>query len=172
LRAQFHEDACALSTVQFWITELRRGREDLHDEPRTGRPSAENLSTKIQELLDDNPLESARLMVEILQVSHSMVLQHLHENLQFQSFCLGWVYHLLTSELREQQHVYAREMVPILAAAAHDRSHHLVTRDESLRVFSDQCEVQLSRNKTAGLLSHPGSSRLAAPVGMNISFIY
>jgi transposase len=50
LRAQFHENADALRTVQFWITELRRGREDLHDEPRTGRSSAENLPPKIQEL--------------------------------------------------------------------------------------------------------------------------
>jgi transposase len=67
LRAQFHEDACALRTLQFWITELRRGREDLHDEPRTGRPSVENLPTKIQELLDEKPFESARSMAEILQ---------------------------------------------------------------------------------------------------------
>jgi hypothetical protein len=50
LRAQFYKDAYALRTAQFWITELQRGREDLHDEPRTGRPSAENLPTKIQEL--------------------------------------------------------------------------------------------------------------------------
>jgi transposase len=49
LRARFHEDACAFRTVQFWITELRRGREDLRDEPERGRPSAENLPTKIQE---------------------------------------------------------------------------------------------------------------------------
>jgi hypothetical protein len=50
LRAQFYEEAYALRTVHIWITELRRGREDLHDEPRTGRPSADNLPTKIQEL--------------------------------------------------------------------------------------------------------------------------
>jgi hypothetical protein len=45
LRARFYEDAYALRTVQFWITELRPGRENLHDEPRKGRPSAENLPT-------------------------------------------------------------------------------------------------------------------------------
>jgi hypothetical protein len=39
LRAQLHEDAYSLRTVQFWITELRRGQEDLHDEPRTGKRS-------------------------------------------------------------------------------------------------------------------------------------
>jgi transposase len=108
LRAQFHEDAYALSTVQFWITELRRGREDLHDEPRTGKHSSESLPTKIQELRDENPFESARSLAEILQVSHSTVLKHLHKDLQFQSFHLLWVLHLLTPELREQRRAYAR----------------------------------------------------------------
>jgi transposase len=96
LRAQFHENADALRTVQFWIAELRRGREDLHNEPRRGRPLAENLPTKIQELLHENPFESARSMAETPQVSHSTVLKHLHEDLQFQSFHLRWVPHLLT----------------------------------------------------------------------------
>jgi transposase len=66
LKAQFHEDAYALRAVQFWITELRRGREDIHDEPRMGSPSAENLPTKIQELLNENPFESAWSMAEVL----------------------------------------------------------------------------------------------------------
>jgi hypothetical protein len=126
LRAQFHEDAYVLHTAKFWITELRRGREDLHDEPRTGRPSAENIPTKIQELF-----ESARWMAEVLQVSHSTVLKHLREDLQFQSFHLHWVPRLLTPELREQRSAYASEMIPILAAAAHDSWHHPITGDES-----------------------------------------
>jgi hypothetical protein len=102
LTAQFREDVSALRTVQFWTTELRRGREDLHNEPKTGRPSAENLPTKIQELLNENPFESARSMAEILQVSHPTVLKHLLEDLEFQSFDLRWVPDLLTLELREQ----------------------------------------------------------------------
>jgi Mn-dependent DtxR family transcriptional regulator len=60
-----------------------------------GRPSAENLPTKIQELFDENPFASARPVAEILQVSHSTVLKHLHEDLQFQTFHLRSVPHLL-----------------------------------------------------------------------------
>jgi hypothetical protein len=48
--AQFHEDAYSLRAVQFWIGEVRRGREDLHDEPRPGRPSEEHITAKIQQL--------------------------------------------------------------------------------------------------------------------------
>jgi hypothetical protein len=50
LDAQFHEDACSLRAVQFWIGEVRRGREDLHDELRAGRRSEEHITAKIQEL--------------------------------------------------------------------------------------------------------------------------
>jgi hypothetical protein len=70
-------------------------------------------------------------MAEPLQVSHSTVLKHLPEDLQFQSFHLPWVPHLLTLELREQRRPYASEMIPILTAAAHDGWHHLVTGDKS-----------------------------------------
>jgi hypothetical protein len=31
LEAQFHEDAYSSRSVQFWIGEIKRGREDLHD---------------------------------------------------------------------------------------------------------------------------------------------
>jgi hypothetical protein len=68
-------------------------------------------------------------MAETLQVSHSTVLKYLHDD--FQSFHLRWVPHLLTPELRGQRHAYAIEMIPILAAAAHERWHHFVTGDES-----------------------------------------
>jgi transposase len=37
LSAQFNEDAYSLRTVQLWIGELRRGRQDLYDALRSGR---------------------------------------------------------------------------------------------------------------------------------------
>jgi transposase len=50
LKAQFSEGAYSLSAVQFWMAEVQRGREDLHDEPRPGRPSSDCLSARIQEI--------------------------------------------------------------------------------------------------------------------------
>jgi hypothetical protein len=38
LQEQFAENAYQLRTVQFWMTEIRRGRQDPHDEIRSGRP--------------------------------------------------------------------------------------------------------------------------------------
>jgi hypothetical protein len=46
-QAQFAEHTCQIRTVQFWITEIRIGRQDLHDEIRTGRPPLDCLDIKM-----------------------------------------------------------------------------------------------------------------------------
>jgi hypothetical protein len=131
LERQFHEDAYSLSAVQFWIGEVRRGREDLDDEPRPGRLSEEHITAKIQELLNQNPFESARSIAETLSIFHSTVPKKLHDDHHFQSFYLRWVPDLLAPELREQRSRFAREMIRVVTAAARDDWHHRVTEDES-----------------------------------------
>jgi transposase len=49
LRALFAEGAFSSRTAQFWIAGVKRGREDLHDERRSGRPAAADLTCTIQE---------------------------------------------------------------------------------------------------------------------------
>jgi hypothetical protein len=90
-------------------------------------------------------------MAEILQVSHSTLLKHLREDLQFQSFHLRWVPHLLTPELREQRGTYANEMIPILAAADRDWWRHL-SREMSLGSFSPILRVGCESSVEMALL--------------------
>jgi hypothetical protein len=59
LRLQFYEDAYSFHMVQFWIGEVPRDREDLHDRPRPGRRSDEHITATNQQLLDEHPFESA-----------------------------------------------------------------------------------------------------------------
>jgi hypothetical protein len=109
---------------------LAKLREDLHDAQRSGRRPIESLTAQIKVLVYENCFVSARLIAETLQVSHSTVLKHLHEDLGLQSFHLRWVPHLSTPELKEQQHTYATEMIAVLLLAQKDDWHHLVTGDE------------------------------------------
>jgi hypothetical protein len=131
LQALFAEHGCRLRTVQFWITEIRRGRQDLHDEIRSGRPPLDDLDEKILTVLDKSPFELSRSIAERLAISHSTVLQHLHESIGFKSFHLHRVPHLLTVELREKRKEFARVMLPFLFAAEREGWHHLMTGDES-----------------------------------------
>jgi predicted HTH transcriptional regulator len=88
LEAQFHEDTHSLRSVQFWIGEIKRGREDLHDAQRSERRPIESLTAQIKVLFDENYYVSARSIAKTLHVSHSTVLKDLHVRSCFQSFHL------------------------------------------------------------------------------------
>jgi hypothetical protein len=103
LDAQFHEDGYSLRSVQFWIGEIKRGREYLRDSQRSGRRPIKSLTAQIKVLLDENCFVSARSIAETLHASHSTVLKHLDEDLGFHRFHLRWIPHLLTPELKEQR---------------------------------------------------------------------
>jgi hypothetical protein len=111
LQTQFTEYDCQFPTVQFWITEIRRGRQDLHDEIRSGRPPLDDLDGKILAILGKSLFESADSIFERLLVAYSTVLQYFHESFEFKSFHLHWVPHLLTGDLREKRKEYARAML-------------------------------------------------------------
>jgi hypothetical protein len=81
LQAQFVEHAYQLRTVQFWITEIRVGRQDLDDKIRNGRLPLNDLDDEISAILDKAPFESAHSISERLLVAHLTVLQHLYESL-------------------------------------------------------------------------------------------
>jgi hypothetical protein len=50
--------------------------------------------------LEKAPFESARSIAQALNVDHATALHRFHEKLGFKSYCLRWVPHVLTGELR------------------------------------------------------------------------
>jgi hypothetical protein len=116
-QAQFDQHAYKLRTPRFWIGEVRFGRQDLHDEIRTGRSPLDHVDAKILASLNKFAFESARSISERLRVSHARVLNHLHLLVGFKSFYLHWVPHLLTEDLCQKRKFDARAMLPLLHAA-------------------------------------------------------
>jgi histone-lysine N-methyltransferase SETMAR len=77
LSAQFGEQTNALRIIQFWVREIQRGRETLHDEPRSGRPALECIDIQILSRLEKAPFESAHSIAQVLNVNHITVLYRL-----------------------------------------------------------------------------------------------
>jgi hypothetical protein len=74
--------------VQFWSTEIQRGRQDLHDEICSGRALPDDFDGKVLAIFDKSLFESAHSIAERLLVAHSAVLQYLRESCWFKSFHL------------------------------------------------------------------------------------
>jgi hypothetical protein len=130
LSAQFGEQTDALRTIQFPVREIQRGREDLHDEHRSGRLALDCIDTQTISILEKVPFESACSTAQVLNVDHATVLHRLHEKVRFKSYCLRWVLHLLTGELRAKCKELTGLIIPSREAARKDVWGHLVTGDE------------------------------------------
>jgi hypothetical protein len=110
---------------------MRIGRQDLHDEIRTGRTLLDDLDAKILDILNKSSFKSVHSITETLYIARSAVLLHLHNSIGFRSFYLHWVLYLLTHDLREKRMQYTQAMLPILHAVEGNNWHYLISGDES-----------------------------------------
>jgi hypothetical protein len=81
LRAQFGDDTYSSRSVRRWYPYVRQGWEDLHDEARPGQPLIDFLDLQILGCLEKEPFHSAYSLAEVLGVSHTTILNHLHNSL-------------------------------------------------------------------------------------------
>jgi hypothetical protein len=103
LQERFVKHSYRLRTVRFWIAEIWRGRQDLHDEIRSGRPSRDDLDRKSLAILDKSPFELSHSIAERLLVVQSAVLRYLPESIVFKLFHLHWVPHLLSDDFSKNE---------------------------------------------------------------------
>jgi hypothetical protein len=100
LSTQFVDAAYSLRSVQRWCQYIRQGPELLDEEPRSGRPPIDFLDIQILSSIEKQPFHSAYSLAEILDVSHTTILNHLRNSLGMKLFHLCWIPNLLTEQLR------------------------------------------------------------------------
>jgi hypothetical protein len=136
LQAQFAEHGYQFRTVQFWITDIRRSRQDVHNEIDSGKLSLDDFDGKFLTIFEKSPFESADSIAERLLIPHPIVLRHLLDCIGFKSFHLHWMPHLLTDDLREKRRDHVRAILPFLQGPERDSWLHLMTGDESWFFFN------------------------------------
>ena len=91
------------STVASWVSEFKRGRKDLNDEPHPGRPvsqsTAENVD-KVHQLVLENRKISIECIVQETGLSTGTVHTILHEHLSMSKVCARWVPKMLTPDMK------------------------------------------------------------------------
>jgi hypothetical protein len=88
LQAQFGEHGYKSRTSQFWIREVRPGRQDLYHQIHIGRRPLFDLDAKSLAIRDKSAFELARSIAETLRIADLIVLLSLHDSIGFGSLHL------------------------------------------------------------------------------------
>jgi len=124
--------------IKFWYNEFKRGKLNLNDDHRSGRPKTADTSEN-RELLKDhlrsNPNSTVRRMKEVLGVGTAAVSSLLHNQLMAKKICPLFIPHDLTIQQKQARIKWCREMLDKFDNGRSKRVYQIVTGDETLIYF-------------------------------------
>ena len=98
-------DECLSRTQVFeWFKRFKKGREEIGDDQRPGRPSTSKTDANIEkvgEIVRQNRRLSIRAVAELINIDKETVRQILHNNFNMKKVCSKMVPRLLTPEQKE-----------------------------------------------------------------------
>ncbi|GFW71563.1 histone-lysine N-methyltransferase SETMAR [Trichonephila clavipes] len=89
------------SKVRKWVRAFKDGRENVHDEPRSGRPSVitDDLVNAVDEKIrEDRRFTISTFALEFPNVGRATLHKVISEKLKFRKLCARWVPRLRTEE--------------------------------------------------------------------------
>ena len=116
LHEQLGDSAPTYCTVIRWINRFKEGKEDLEDNPRSGRPSTSTDPKTVARAAQLLEVDRRRTLEEIADVcgisygsAQTIVTQHLGMN----KVCARWVPKLLTAEMKKNRASICRRLLEI-----------------------------------------------------------
>ena len=157
----FDKSAPSYATVTNWMREFKRGREDIKDAPRPGRPSTETTEDNVQKV-HQVVLENRKVSIVEIQeetgISYGTVSRILHEHLSMSKVCCRWVPRLLTREMKGKRIAMSRELLDLYDADPDEFKFRIVTGDETWVYYHDP-ETKMESMEW----KHHGSPRTKVP---------
>jgi len=95
----FGDNALSLRTVQQWSSDVKDGRTEMGDMPRSGRPRSSRSHDNVnlmQSLLDEDNTITTRTLCDKLGISMHVVMDILHADLGLSKLSCRWVPRLLS----------------------------------------------------------------------------
>lgn len=140
--AEIHRQICEVygpnamsdSKVRKWVRAFNDGRENVHDEPRSGRPSiiTEDLIKAVEEKIYENRrFTISSLALEFPNVGRTTLHKIVSENLQFHKLCSRWVPRLLTEEHQKKRMACSLDFLERYHDEGDQLLERIVTGDET-----------------------------------------
>lgn len=130
----FGDRAPSEETVRLWFKEFERGRRQLEDEPRSGRPADavtdENIRL-VEKLIREERNITVREIEQEVGINVASVERILHNHLGVHKVASRWVPHLLTPEQKEQRVDWCHFMLQKFNDGRSKRVNDIVTGDET-----------------------------------------
>jgi hypothetical protein len=119
----------------------------LDDDPRSGRPPIDFFDIQILSSLEKEPFHSPYSLAEILDVSHTTILNYLSDSLGMKLFHLRWIPNQLTEQLRAGRIQKCQELVPVPERMDANKFRNILTGDESWFMLEYQHAVKSSLSR-------------------------
>jgi hypothetical protein len=116
----------------------------LDEEPWSGRPPIGFLDIQIPSSLEKQPFHSARSLAEILDASHTTILNHLGDLLGMKVFHLRWIPNQLTEQLGASRIQKYQKLSSLLERIEVNKFRNILTGDESEFMLEYQHAVKWS----------------------------
>ncbi|XP_029636953.1 uncharacterized protein LOC115212254 [Octopus sinensis] len=131
--ATLGDDAPALSAVQKWAAEFRRERDNLEDDPRSGRPATatteKNIDCVHNMLMDDRQLTMNQI-VNVINITCEKVKNILNNELGKTKVSAWWVPRLLIRNQKCTSLITSQRNLISLKAAPADFLESFLSQDD------------------------------------------
>ena len=130
----YGENVMTDGMVRKWIRMFNEGRENVHDEKRSGRPSLVNddLVRKVDgKVREDRRFTISGLSLQFLEISRTLLYEIVRNHLDYRKLCSRWVPKMLTEEHKEKRVASALTFLTRYHEEGDEMLNHIVTGDET-----------------------------------------
>jgi hypothetical protein len=128
----YGNEALNRSKVFRWYSRFRDGREQVEDEERGGSPKSTwtEVDVAVVDLVKNDRWITSRMIADSLNITKTVVLCILKEDLGKRKFCARFVLHSLTPEQREDRVTSCQDIIA-MADADKNLFNKIITGDET-----------------------------------------
>ena len=163
--------AISIRTVERWASRFRAGENLIEDKPRVGRPKSDLILTSIQNLLNEQPFISAKIISKILKIPYTTILDKMKKEMGLKKYYFRWIPYNLDENLKNLRVSKAKEMLIILNNQKKFPWKNIITGDESwlLNFYPPKSQWSTEKPKISKKISNRFQKKIMISVFFSLS---